>query len=152
MLILEHPVSWSESSLAGTLTSYPLEPHEGWKGAIMAKTETAIHRSNRDLHVAQMGRFLFWAKDNLEEAWKEASSERDESPWKLQALRSREGRAVAASIRAIHLDALRKAEAKLASLPKVSPARRPAQLAAKAARERFSEIEAALSPRRRRRK
>lgn len=150
MLILEHPVSWSGSSLAGTLTSYPLEPHEGWKGAIMAKT--TIHRSNRDLHVAQMGRFLFWAKDNLEEAWKEASSERDESPWKLQALRSREGRAVAASIKAIHLDALRKAEAKLASLPKVSPARRPAQLAAKAARERYAEVEAALSPRPRRRR
>ena len=148
MLILKHPVSWSGSSLAGTLTSYPLEPHEGWKGAIMAKN---IHRSNRNAHAAEMGRFLVWAKNNLEEAWKQASSEREENPWKLRALRSSEGTAVAASIKAIHLDALRKAEAKLASLPKVSPARRPAQLAAKAARERFSEIEVALRPRSRHR-
>ena len=115
----------------------------------MAK-KTAIHRSNPNAHAAEMGRFLVWAKDNLEEAWKQASSERDENPWKLRALRSSEGTAVAASIKAIHLDALRKAEAKLASLPKVSPARRPAQLAAKAARECFSEIEVALRPRRRR--
>ena len=115
----------------------------------MAK-KTAIHRSNPNAHAAEMGRFLVWAKGNLEEAWKQASSERDENPWKLRALRSSEGTAVAASIKAIHQDALRKAEAKLASLPKVSPARRPAQLAAKAARECFSEIEVALRPRPRR--
>ena len=114
----------------------------------MAK-KTTIHRSNPNAHAAEMGRFLVWAKDNLEEAWKQASSERDESPWKLRALRSREGTAVAASIKAIHLDALRKAEAKLASLPKVS---RPAQLAVEAARQRYVEAQAALSPRRRYRK
>ena len=117
----------------------------------MAK-KTAIHRSNPNAHAAEMGRFLVWAKDNLEEAWKQASSERDENPWKLRALRSSEGTAVAASIKAIHLDALRKAEAKLASLPKVSPARRPAQLAVEAARQRYVEAQAALSPRRRYRK
>ena len=117
----------------------------------MAKTKTAIHRSNRDANVAEMGRFLFWAERHPKEAWEQAIEERGANPWMLRALRSREGRAVAASIKAIHLDALRKAEAKLASLPKVSPARRPAQLAAKAARERFSEVEVALRPRPQRR-
>lgn len=118
----------------------------------MAKTKTAIHRSNRDANVAEMGRFLFWAKLHPKEAWEQAQEERGINPWKLRALRTDEGEAARAAIRAVHLDALREAEAKLASLPKVSPARRPAQLAAKAARERFSEIEATLSPRRRRRK
>ncbi len=116
----------------------------------MAKT--TIHRSNRDLHVAQMGRFLFWAKDNLEEAWKEASSERDESPWKLQALRSDEGKAVAAAIKTAYLDALMAAEAKLASFPKPSPASKAARADLRKARQRYVEVQAALSPRRRYRK
>lgn len=115
----------------------------------MAK-KTAIHRSNPNAHAAEMGRFLVWAKDHPKEAWEQAIEERESKPWMLRALRSREGEKVRELIRSIFLEDLMKAEAKLASLPKVSPARRPAQLAAKAARECFSEIEVALRPRPRR--
>ena len=115
----------------------------------MAK-KTAIHRSNHGVGAARKGRFLTWAEKNPEEAWKQAQEEQKDKPWQMQALRSDEGEAARAAIRATYLTPLIEAQAKLASLPKVSPARRPAQLAAKAARECFSEIEVALRPRPRR--
>ena len=111
-----------------------------------------IHRSNRNANSSQMASFVVWAKVNPEEAWKQAVEEKETKPWKMAALRSREGEAARAAIRATYLTPLIEAQVKLASLPKVSPARRPAQLAAKAARERYAEVEAALSPRPRRRR
>jgi hypothetical protein len=108
---------------------------------------TTIHRSNRNLYASKNSNFLYWAERHPKEAWEQAIEE----PWKLAALRRDEGEAARATIRAFHLDALKNAEAKLASLPKVSPARRPAQLAAKAAHERYAEVESALRPRPRRR-
>ena len=148
MLILEHPVSWSESSLAGTLKSYPLEesPMRGRKEAIMAK-KTAIHRSNPNANVAKRSYFLAWAEKNPEEAWKQAAEE----PWKLAALRRDEGEAARAAIRAVHLDALKNAEAKLASFPKPNPAKVLARNELEEARKRYSEIETALRSRPRRR-
>lgn len=117
----------------------------------MAK-KTAIHRSNPNAHAAEMGRFLVWAKDHPKEAWEQAVEERESKPWMLRALRSREGEKVRELIRSIFLEDLMKAEAKLASFSKPSPARRPAQLAVEAARQRYVEVQATLSPRHRRRK
>lgn len=116
----------------------------------MAK-KTAIHRSNHNAHAAEMGRFLVWAKNNLEEAWKQASGERETKPWKIQALRSREGRVVAAAIKTAYLDALMAAEAKLASFPKPSPASKAARADLRRARQRYVEVKEALEPRRRHR-
>lgn len=107
------------------------------------------HRSNPDAHVAQMRRFLVWAKNNLEEAWEQASSERDESPWKLQALRSDEGQATAEAIKAVYLAAMVEAQAKVSATP-AGPGRKAAQAFLRVARQRYSEIESALRPRRRR--
>lgn len=117
----------------------------------MAK-KTAIHRSNPNAHAAEMGRFLVWAKDHPKEAWEQAVEERESKPWMLRALRSREGEKVRELIRSIFLEDLMKAEAKLASFSKPSPARRPAQLAVEAARQRYVEVQAALRPRPRRRR
>lgn len=113
----------------------------------MAKTETAIHRSNRDLHVAQMGRFLFWAERNPEEAFQQAQEERDTRPWMLRALRSSEGEAAAAAIRAIYLASLVEAQAEVVASK--GPAKLAAQPRLRVARQRYVEVQTALSPRRR---
>lgn len=105
-----------------------------------------IHHSNPDANVAQRGRFLAWARSHPETAWEQAVKE----PWKLTALRSREGKDVAAAIRAAYLGTLREAEAKLVSVPKASPAYRASQISVKAARKRYSEVETMLRPRPRR--
>lgn len=116
----------------------------------MAKT--TIHCSNSNVNAAQMSRFLFWAKNHPEEAFQQAQEERETRPWMLRALRSDEGKAVAEAIKVFYLDALREAEAKLASTQEVSPAHRAAQLAVRAARQRYSEVEKTLRPRPRRRR
>ena len=107
---------------------------------------TTIHRSNRNLYASKKSNFLYWAERNPEEAWEQASSERNESPWKLQALRAREGRAAAAAIRAVHLDALRVAEAKVSTIP-AGPGRKAAQAFSRMACKRYAEVEEALRPR-----
>lgn len=112
----------------------------------MAK-KTAIHRSNPNANVAKRSYFLAWAEKNPEEAWKQAAEE----PWKLAALRRDEGEAARAAIRAVHLDALKNAEAKLASFPKPSPASKAAQADLRKARQRYVEVKEALEPRRRHR-
>ncbi|QJU06728.1 hypothetical protein FBF30_02375 [Candidatus Saccharibacteria bacterium oral taxon 955] len=111
----------------------------------MAKT--TIHRSNHDVNVAKRSRFLAWAKNHPELAWEQAVEE----PWKMAALRRYEGKAAAEAIRAVHLDALRVAEAKLASYPKPSPASKAAQADLRKVRQRYAEVKEALEPRRRHR-
>lgn len=112
----------------------------------MAKTKTAIHRSNRDANIAEMGRFMFWAERHPKEAWEQAIEERGANPWMLRALRSRKGEAARAAIRAVHLDALKGAEAKVSATP-AGPGRKAAQAFLKTARKRYTEVEEALRPR-----
>ncbi len=107
----------------------------------MAK-KTAIHRSNPNANVAKRSYFLAWAEKNPEEAWKQAVEE----PWKLAALRFDEGEAARAAIRAVHLDALRVAEAKVSATP-AGPGRKAAQAFLRMARQRYSEVEETLRPR-----
>lgn len=106
-----------------------------------------IHRSNRNANSSQMASFVVWAKVNPEEAWKQAVEEKETKPWKMAALRSREGEAAAAAIRATYLIPLIEAQAKLASFPKPSPASKAAQADLREARQRYSQIETALRPR-----
>lgn len=113
----------------------------------MAKSKTAIHRSNPGTGIAKRGRFLAWAEKNPETAWRQAVEE----PWKLAALRFDEGEAARAAIRTAYLDALMAAEAKLASFPKPSPASKAAQADLRKARQRYVEVKEALEPRRRHR-
>lgn len=110
-----------------------------------------IHRSNRNANVAAMGRFLAWAKNHPKAAWEQAVEERETKPWQMQALRSREGEKVRELIRSIFLEDLMKAEAKLASFPKPSPASKAAQADLRKARQRYVEVKEALEPRRRHR-
>lgn len=117
----------------------------------MAKSKTAIHRSNRDANTAEMGRFLFWAKSNPEKAFQQAQEEREESPWMMRALRSREGEAVAEAIKAFYLDAMveaRRAEAEASN----APAKLAAQARLNKARKGYAKVETALRPRPRRRR
>lgn len=119
----------------------------GWKEAIMAKT--AIHRSNSNVNAAQMSRFLFWAKNNPEEAFRQAQEEQETKPWMLRALRSDEGWATAEAIKASYLDAMveaRRAEAVATN----APAKLAAQARLNKARKCYAEVESALRPRRRR--
>ena len=120
----------------------------------MAKTKTAIHRSNRDANVAAMGRFLAWAENHPKEAWEQAVEEEKSKPWMLRALRSRGGEKVRELIRSILLEDLMKAEAEKAKAEKPLssegyplPTLRTAQLALKSARDRYSEVEKRLRPR-----
>jgi hypothetical protein len=106
---------------------------------------TTIHRSNRNLYASKNSNFLYWAERHPEEAWKQAVDE----PWKLAALRRDEGEAARAAIRAVHLDALKNAEAKLASFLKPNPAKVLARNELEEARKRYSEVETALRRRRR---
>lgn len=116
----------------------------------MAKT--TVHRSNRNLHTSKKSNFLYWAGRNPKEAWEQAQEQQETKPWQMQALRSDEGKAVAAAIKTAYLDALMAAEAKLASFPKPSPASKAARADLRKARQRYVEVQAALSPRRRYRK
>lgn len=111
-----------------------------------------IHRSNRNANSSQMASFVVWAKVNPEEAWKQAVEEKETKPWKMAALRSREGEAAAAAIRATYLIPLIEAQAKLASFPKPSPAKVVARNELEEARKRYSEVEKTLRPRPRRRR
>lgn len=133
------------------IDKYPLEPYEGRKEAIMAK-KTAIHRSNPNANVAKRSYFLAWAEKNPEEAWKQAQEEQKDKPWQMQALRSDEGEAARAAIRATYLTPLIEAQAKLASFPKPSPAKVVARNELEEARKRYSEVEKTLRPRPRRRR
>lgn len=103
---------------------------------------TTIHRSNRDLYASKNSNFLYWAERHSKEAWEQAIKE----PWKLAALRRDEGEAARAAIRAFHLDALRKAEAKVSATP-AGPGRKAAQAFLKTARKRYTEVKEALRPR-----
>lgn len=111
-----------------------------------------IHRSNRDAHAAQRRGFLVWAKDHPEMAWKQAIGEKEARPWKLAALQSREGEAVAAAIREAYLTPLIEVQAKLVSYPEPSPASQAAQADLRKARQRYAEVEKTLRPRPRRRR
>lgn len=109
-----------------------------------------IHRSNRNAHAAEMGRFLFWAKRNPKEAWEQAQEQQETKPWQMQALRSREGEAAVAAIKVFYLDAM--AEARQAEAVALNaPARLAAQARLNKARKGYARVEAALSPRRRHR-
>ena len=113
----------------------------------MAKTKTAIHRSNRDANVAAMGRFLAWAKNHPEEAFQQAQEERGTNPWKLRALRSRPESEASKRIKEVHLASLVEAQAEVAASK--GPAKLAAQSRLRVARQRYSEIESELRPRRR---
>jgi len=115
----------------------------------MAKT--TVHRSNRNLYASKKSNFLYWAGRNPKEAWEQAQEQQETKPWQMQALRSDEGKAVAEAIRAVHLDALRVKEAKLASFTEPSPASKAAQADLRKARQRYVEVKEALEPRRRHR-
>ena len=124
----------------------------------MAK-KSAFHCDHRNANVAQMRRFLVWAKNHPEEAFQQAQEEREVNPWKLRALRSDEGEKVRELIRSIFLESLMRAEAEKAKAEKTLssegyplPTLRTAQLALKSARDRYSEVEKALRPRPRRRR
>ena len=97
---------------------------------------TTIHRSNRNLYASKNSNFLYWAERHPKEAWEQAIEE----SWKLAALRRDEGEAARAAIRAFHLDALKNAEAKLASFPKPNPAKVLARNGLEEARKRYSEV------------